>query len=152
MGSSGATPSNERSSSGVSPILGRIEMNTARCRATYAEVQESEADLERIERLTAISDPDYFETAGDAAARSAAQGCRESLAAFETGQGAYARIGFCRFPPCVCGRDVIEVTHGLAAAACEGLLKLSEPRFQLLRGAAQLAATNSKLRIICDQP
>jgi hypothetical protein len=31
--------------------------------------------------------------------------------------------------------DVIEVTHGLAAAASKGLLKLSEPRAQLVRGA-----------------
>ena len=30
---------------------------------------------------------------------------------------------------------VIEVTHGLAAAASKGLLKLSEPRAQLVSGA-----------------
>jgi hypothetical protein len=31
-----------------------------------------------------------------------------------------------RSPPCVCGRDLIEVTHGIAVAASEGLLRLSE--------------------------
>jgi hypothetical protein len=32
--------------------------------------------------------------------------------------------GLNRSPPCVCGRDVIEVTHGLAALASKGLLWL----------------------------
>jgi hypothetical protein len=32
--------------------------------------------------------------------------------------------GLYRSPPCVCGRDVIEVTHGLAALASKGLLWL----------------------------
>jgi hypothetical protein len=42
---------------------------------------------------------------------------------------------FYRSPPCVCGRDVIEVTHGLAAAAIKGLLRLSESGGQPARGA-----------------
>ena len=53
------------------------------------------------------------------------QRCREALAAFETGEGRLTlALVFYRSPPCVCGRDVIEVTHGLAAAASKGLLRL----------------------------
>ena len=39
-------------------------------------------------------------------------------------------------PPCVCGRDVIEVMHGLAAAASRGWLSLRESGGQLPGGAA----------------
>jgi hypothetical protein len=41
-----------------------------------------------------------------------------------------------RSPPCVCGRDVIEVTHGLAAAANRGWLGLRESGGQLPGSAA----------------
>jgi len=46
------------------------------------------------------------------------QRCHEALAAFETceGQSTLAMVLY-RFPPCVCGRDVVEVTHGPAAPA-----------------------------------
>ena len=40
-----------------------------------------------------------------------------SPAAFETGEEQPTLDGLYRSPPCVCGRDVIEVTHGLAALA-----------------------------------
>jgi hypothetical protein len=53
-------------------------------RATYAEVRESEADLERFEKwLIATGDRDYFEAAGRAEACSAVQRCR----VYETGDG-----------------------------------------------------------------
>jgi hypothetical protein len=97
-----SSPSTAKLSSG-SQFLPEIEMETARDpraasvgiaraapkdRATYAEVQESEADLERSEKwLIAIGDRDYLEAAGRAEACSAVQRCREALAAFETGHG-----------------------------------------------------------------
>jgi hypothetical protein len=65
-------------------LLAELALETARGRATYSEVEESEADLERFERwLSAIADRDYFEAAGGAAARQAVQECRDALAAFE---------------------------------------------------------------------
>ena len=65
-------------------LVGEIESETARGRATYAEVEESEADLERFEKwLTAINDRDYFQAPAGAAARMAVQGCRDALAAFQ---------------------------------------------------------------------
>ena len=50
------------------------------------------------------------------------QRCHEALAAFETceGQSTLAMVLY-RSPPCVCGRDVVEVTRALAAAARKGL-------------------------------
>jgi hypothetical protein len=69
----------------VPQFLDEIEMETARGRATYAEVEESEADLERYERwLTAIADRDYFDAPAGDEARAAVQRCRDALAAFET--------------------------------------------------------------------
>ena len=68
----------------VPQFLAEIEMETARGRATYAEVEESEADLERFEKwLASIADRDYFEAPRGADARVAVQRCREALAAFE---------------------------------------------------------------------
>lgn len=59
-------------------------METARGNATYAEVEESEADLERIEKwLAKITSRDYFAAPGAAAARAAVERCRTALAAFE---------------------------------------------------------------------
>jgi hypothetical protein len=59
-------------------------METARGRATYAEVEESEADLERFEKwLAAITARDYFEAAAGSTARAAVQQCRVALAGFE---------------------------------------------------------------------
>src|SRR5512133_2597999 len=34
----------------------------------------------------------------------------------------HSHLVFIRSPPCVCGRDVLEVTHGLAAAANRGCI------------------------------
>jgi len=68
----------------VPQFLAEIEMETARGRATYTEVEESEADLERFEKwLAAIADRDYFEAAAGAEARSAVRRCRDALAAFQ---------------------------------------------------------------------
>jgi hypothetical protein len=68
----------------VPQFLAEIEMETARGRATYAEVEESEADLERFEKwLTTIASRDYFDAPGGDEARAAVQRCREALAMFE---------------------------------------------------------------------
>lgn len=69
----------------VPQFLAEIEMETGRGRATYAEVEESEADLERFEKwLTAIANRDYFDAPGGDEARAALQRCHEALATFET--------------------------------------------------------------------
>jgi hypothetical protein len=68
----------------VPQLLAEIEQETARGRATYAEVEESEADLERFQRwLARISERDYFNAPGGQAARDAVQRCVEALAGFE---------------------------------------------------------------------
>lgn len=68
----------------VPQFLDEIATETTRGRATYAEVEESEADLERFEKwLASIAERDYFEAPRGADARSAVQQCREALAAFE---------------------------------------------------------------------
>jgi len=68
----------------VPQFLSEITMETSRGRATYTEVEESEADLERFEKwLAAITARDYFHADGGAAARAAVQQCRDALAAFE---------------------------------------------------------------------
>ena len=68
----------------VPQLLAEIEMETARGRASYAEIEESEADLERFEKwLASIADRDYFQAPRGADARLAVQRCREALAAFE---------------------------------------------------------------------
>ncbi|MGW2229456.1 Chromate resistance protein ChrB [Streptomyces formicae] len=65
-------------------LLAELEMETARGRATYAEVEESEADLERFEKwLAKISARDHFAAPGGQAAREAVERCRAALAAFE---------------------------------------------------------------------
>jgi hypothetical protein len=46
------------------------------------------------------------------------------LTAFETGERQPTLGLVYRSPPCVCGRDVIEVTHGPAAAGSKGLLEV----------------------------
>jgi Protein ChrB, N-terminal len=68
----------------VPAFLSEISMETARGRTTYAEVEESEADLERFEKwLAAITARDYFQAASGSTARAAVQHCRDALAAFE---------------------------------------------------------------------
>lgn len=68
----------------VPAFLEEIAQETARGRATYSEVEESEADLERFERWTAsIAARDYFSAAGGEAAREAIDKCRAAFTAFE---------------------------------------------------------------------
>ncbi|MFJ9824288.1 Chromate resistance protein ChrB [Streptomyces sp. NPDC101160] len=65
-------------------LLAELEKETARGNATYAEVEESEADLERFDKwLAKIAARDYFHASGAAAAREAVERCRTALAAFE---------------------------------------------------------------------
>jgi hypothetical protein len=65
-------------------LLAELEKETARGRATYAEVEESEADLDRFEKwLAKIAARDYFAASGAPAARQAVEQCRAALAAFE---------------------------------------------------------------------
>jgi hypothetical protein len=65
-------------------FLAEIAHETARGRATYAEVEESEADLERFDKwLASISARDYFAAPGGQAARDAVRACHVAFAAFE---------------------------------------------------------------------
>jgi hypothetical protein len=65
-------------------LLVELEQETARGRASYAEVEESEADLERFDKwLSKIAARDYFAAPGGPAARQAVERCRAALAAFE---------------------------------------------------------------------
>ncbi|WP_431682179.1 Chromate resistance protein ChrB [Kitasatospora sp. KL5] len=65
-------------------LLAELEAETARGRVTYAEVEESEADLERFDRWMAkITDRDYFGAPGRKAAADAVEACRSALEAFE---------------------------------------------------------------------
>ncbi|WUH24469.1 hypothetical protein OG800_01875 [Streptomyces sp. NBC_00445] len=69
---------------GASDLLKEPERGTTRCNATYAEVEESEVDLERFDKwLAKIVARDYFHAPGGAAAREAVEQCRTALAAFE---------------------------------------------------------------------
>jgi hypothetical protein len=66
-------------------MLDEIATEAARGRATYAEVEESEADLERFRSwLRKIDDRDHFNAPGRAAAEAAVQRCADALAAFES--------------------------------------------------------------------
>jgi uncharacterized protein YdbL (DUF1318 family) len=66
-------------------MLAEIITETARGRATYAEVEESEADLNRFRTwLAKIVARDYFGAAGRAAAEAAVADCARALAEFET--------------------------------------------------------------------
>lgn len=65
-------------------FLAEIDRETQRRRATYTEVEESEADLERFDRwLGSIVARDYFHASGRHNAEQAIQHCRDALAAFE---------------------------------------------------------------------
>lgn len=65
-------------------MLAEIATETARGRATYAEVEESEADLNRFRGwLAKIVARDYFDATGRAAAEAAVAGCERALAEFE---------------------------------------------------------------------
>jgi uncharacterized protein YdbL (DUF1318 family) len=65
-------------------FLAEIAQETARGRATYAEVEESEADLARFRAwLAKITARDYFGAPGGGAARAAVLECARVLAEFE---------------------------------------------------------------------
>src|SRR5262249_25934257 len=65
-------------------MLAEIAAEMARGRATYAEVEESEADLDRFRTwLAKIVARDYFGAPGRAAAEEAVTRCAEALADFE---------------------------------------------------------------------
>ncbi len=65
-------------------LLDEIATETARGRATYVEVEESEADLDRFRAwLAKIAARDYFGAAGRAAADAAVARCAQALAEFE---------------------------------------------------------------------
>jgi len=68
----------------VPSFLEELASERTRGRATYAEVEESEADLDRFRGwLAKIEKRDYFAAAGGAAARAAVERCAAELAAFE---------------------------------------------------------------------
>jgi hypothetical protein len=65
-------------------FVDEIALESGRGNATYTEVEESEADLERFERwLTSIAARDYFGASGRAGAEAAVQRCRDLLADFQ---------------------------------------------------------------------
>jgi hypothetical protein len=68
----------------VPAFVEEIEMERRRSRATYAEVEESEADLERLRRwLAKIRARDYFDARGAEAADAALAHCETLFFAFE---------------------------------------------------------------------
>jgi hypothetical protein len=65
-------------------LLAEIASEMSRGRASYAEVEESEADLDRFHTwLAKIAARDYFGAAGRGAAEAAVTRCAEALAEFE---------------------------------------------------------------------
>jgi hypothetical protein len=65
-------------------FLAELDRERARGRTTYAEVEESEADLHRYQSwLAKIAARDYFDAPGAAEARAAVARCATDLAAFE---------------------------------------------------------------------
>jgi hypothetical protein len=65
-------------------MLAEIAAETARGRATYVEVEESEADLDRFRAwLAKITARDYFDAPGRADAEAAVTQCADALADFE---------------------------------------------------------------------
>jgi hypothetical protein len=68
----------------IPEFLVELDRERARGRTTYAEVEESEADLHRFQRwLAKIAARDYFDAPGAAEARAAVARCAAELAAFE---------------------------------------------------------------------
>ena len=68
----------------VPAFLAEIDQERARGRTTYAEVEESEADLDRLRTwLSRIQARDYFCAPGADEAAAAVEHCGHSLAAFE---------------------------------------------------------------------
>lgn len=65
-------------------FLEEIDSERAKGRTTYAEVEESEADLDRLRTwLSRIQARDYFEAAGGVDAVAAVEACAQALTAFE---------------------------------------------------------------------
>ena len=65
-------------------FVDEVALESSRGNATYTEVEESEADLERFERwLSSIIARDYFDATGRVKAKAAVQRCRELLADFQ---------------------------------------------------------------------
>jgi len=65
-------------------FLEEIAYERGRGRATYAEVEESEADLERLQKwLARVRARDYFDASGRDEAEQAVARCAAELAAFE---------------------------------------------------------------------
>lgn len=68
----------------VPAFLEEIAYERRRGRATYAEVEESEADLERLQKwLARVRARDYFDAPGRVEAEQAVESCAAELAAFE---------------------------------------------------------------------
>jgi hypothetical protein len=68
----------------VPAFLEEIAYERRRGRATYAEVEESEADLERLQKwLGRVRARDYFDSPGRSEAEQAVERCAAELAAFE---------------------------------------------------------------------
>jgi hypothetical protein len=68
----------------VPAFLDEIAYERGRGRATYAEVEESEADLERLQKwLTRVCARDYFDAPGRSDAEQAVGRCAAVLAEFE---------------------------------------------------------------------
>ena len=68
----------------IPEFLAELDRERARGRTTYAEVEESEADLHRFQSwLAKIAARDYFDAPGAAEAGAAVQRCATELAAFE---------------------------------------------------------------------
>lgn len=65
-------------------FLAGLDQQRAKGRITYAEVEESEANLERLRKwLSRIQSRDYFAAAGAGEAIAAVEACREALVRFE---------------------------------------------------------------------
>ncbi len=68
----------------VPAFLAELAAERRKGRASYVEVEESEADLDRFRSwLAKIEARDYFGAPGGGAARAAVAGCERELAAFE---------------------------------------------------------------------
>jgi hypothetical protein len=68
----------------VPAFLEEIALERRRGRASYGEVEESEADLERLRKwLARVRARDYFDATGRSLAEEAVEGCARELAAFE---------------------------------------------------------------------
>jgi hypothetical protein len=68
----------------IPEFLAELDRERARGRTTYAEVEESEADLHRFQSwLAKIAARDYFDAPGAADAQAAVERCAADLATFE---------------------------------------------------------------------